>query len=127
MLRLIRGLPGSGKTMRAKQFPYFHVEIDMFRYQNGKYIYRSEEDRIIAARCYEVVKTLLHYGSDVVVANTFTLRKYIEPYHELAVNAGVDFVVETMTGQYRSKHNVPREIIERMYQEWQDWPGEIIL
>lgn len=122
-LIIIRGIPGSGKSTKAKTFPFLHLEADMFFYgPDGAYNY----DRNLIRHAHEwrqrITCESLANGISVVVSNTFTTKKEVDPYIQMAIRAGAKYEIITMRENYGSIHGVPCEVIERMIERWEEIP-----
>lgn len=118
---IIRGLPGSGKSTKAKTFPFLHVEADMFFYgPDGEYNFDDSKIRQAHEWCQRVVLESLLNGISVVVSNTFTTKREMEPYIKMIYISGAKLEIITMRENYGSVHNVPCEVIERMIERWED-------
>jgi predicted kinase len=114
---LIRGLPGSGKSTLAGMFATAdakssHIETDMFWGRD----YNFDINRIGEAHqwCQENVRNLLVSGFSPVVSNTFTTKKELKPYFDMAKEFGITPQVITCHGRWKSVHGVPDEVMERM-------------
>jgi tRNA uridine 5-carbamoylmethylation protein Kti12 len=126
MIYLIRGLPGSGKSSYAKGLNCYHLEADMFLIRDG--VYSFDYDRIGDAHnwCLDSFKNAVDMGvTDIVVSNTFIRRKDILPYIEY-IN-GLKYRVIRMTNDYGDIHNVPKDILFRMKERFEDIDDEILL
>jgi predicted kinase len=128
-LVLIRGLPGSGKSTISKTYfsDWIHLEADMyFMSPQGVYLFDGSRIKNAHSWCFETTKILLNSGSSVVVANTFTTGKEINPYITYAVTNNVPYVIFRTKNQYGSIHNVPEEAIDRMKARFEDLENEVI-
>lgn len=141
MLCLIRGLPGSGKSTLAKHMivqltadaerrgevvGFSHLEADQYfmRMVNGRYEYMFDAAKLKHAHEYCMTQTQRalvapNQRNTVIVSNTFTTLKEMEPYFIIASNAGVEVNVILCQGHFGSVHNVPVETIERMKSRFQ--------
>lgn len=125
-LVLVRGLPGSGKsTFAVRNFPgVLRLENDMFHQRDGEYRFnRALQDKAVRW-CLDATSLALDAGMDVVVANTFTRRRFVMAYKEIAEEFDADFSVYRMTGDWGSVHNVPKDVLEGMRRGFEDWEGE---
>jgi len=111
---LIRGLPGSGKTTAAKEFDCFHLEADMFFVRDNIYSFNKEHIKEAHEFCQKMAETIMETGADLVVSNTFTTKKELDPYLTLAKKYNYDISVFTVVGNFKNKHNVPEEVIKKM-------------
>ena len=126
-LIVIRGLPGSSKTTYAKKhFQCCILENDQFQIVNGQYCWSADGTKRAIALCRRLAEEILKNNSDVVVCNTFTKRRFIEGYKQLAEKYHADFEVVRMTGEFQNVHNVPKFILDNMKSSFEDWPGETI-
>lgn len=125
-LIVIRGLPGSGKSTLAKWMAMnsytYHLEADMF-FMKGDGTYDFQPALLGQAHewCRTAAEAHLINGDNVIVSNTFTTRKEIMPYSEIAMRLGVEFTVITVEGDYGSVHAVPVDTLRRMKARWEDW------
>ena len=129
-LILVRGLPGSGKSTFAQDFAYDYVrlEADMwFTDHLGNYNWNAINIRQAHAWCLETARILLNNGQSVVVSNTFTTLKEMQPYIDHAKLLDIEVRVYRMTKNYGSIHNVPDEAIKRMVDRFQGYPGETLI
>ena len=126
-LYLIRGLPGSGKTIFAKSLGIFHVEQDMRLIRDGKYTWTKESVTNAVAFCRTAAKHAMLEGMDLVISNTFTRRFEMQFYLDLANRLGYEVCVFKARGNFGSIHNVPEESMKAMRDRWEDFEGELRL
>ena len=128
-LILFRGPPGSSKsTSAAKMFPgVLLLENDMFHMRDGRYQWSKEKMPAAIAWCSSMVDNALAHGMDVVVANTFTQRRFIQSYKALAETYGAEFIVYRCTGHFQNVHGLSPEMVSGFEKSMEDWPGEIIV
>jgi len=127
-LTLVRGIPGSGKsTFVRNNFSCLHLENDMYFQRDGSYRWNSEEMDDAIRWCVQMSEIALSRGMDVVVSNTFTKKRYMEPYRKMAESIGAEFEVVRCEGNFKNVHNVPEKVLENMKKNFEDYPGERIL
>lgn len=126
-LIILRGLPGSGKSTFATYIcPDSSVfEADKFFYdEEGNYNFNASKLPAAHKWCIDNVEEAMMinkesmgvYHSTIVVSNTSTTEKELEPYIDLADKYSynvVSLVVENRHGN-SSVHNVPDETMEKM-------------
>ena len=129
-LILLRGLPGSGKSTFANyMFSNNIFEADQYFYdfydEKGlNYNFDASKLHLAHKWCQQRVEHAMEdnlesngmYFSEIVVSNTSTTEKELEPYLELAKK--YDYQVVSLIVENRhsgvSKHNVPAETMEKM-------------
>ena len=124
VLIILRGLPGSGKTSFAKyMFSNNVFEADQY-FMDSYGNYNFDVTKLHAAHmdCQKRVEELMQisettqYGGEIVVSNTATTEKELEPYLELARKYEykvVSLIVENRHGG-KSVHGVPDDKLEQM-------------
>jgi hypothetical protein len=134
VLYIVRGLPGSGKTTIAKRISEistfvhrscFHVEADMFFDIDGEYVYEPKLVSAAHAWCQSQTERELYRGNSVVVANTFTTIEEMIPYFLIvkklmAIGYMIKIIINEADGDFGSVHNVPKEVITKMDERWED-------
>ena len=122
-LYIVRGIPGSGKSTLAQKIAarngieYF--EADMYFEVNGKYVFDVAKLRQAHSWCLAETRAQLLDDRDVVVSNTFTTFKEIEPYLSMAVELGADVTIIECTGRWQNVHNVPQDKLDAMAARFQ--------
>lgn len=121
-LVLIRGLPGRGKSTMAhvlSMVGYEHFEADQFFEVNGVYQHDATRIRDAHTWCQRVVRLALAAGKRVVVSNTFTMLREMEPYKAMTQNVRV---IEAQD-KWENCHGGPVEMLERMALRWKKLPA----
>jgi hypothetical protein len=119
-LVLIRGLPGSGKSFKAKNMGgYVHLEADMYMEFSGQYVYDASKVRVAHDWCVASARQSLEQGENVVVSNTFTRIWELQRY----VDLGFPVRIIEMTGLWPNIHGVPEDKIELMAAHWEKLPA----
>jgi predicted kinase len=126
VLILLRGLPGSGKTSFANLMWASQVicEADQFFYdKEGNYNFDATKLGHAHKACQEKVETFMkdnqnnhQFYPEIIVSNTSTTEKELQPYLDLALKYGytvVSLIIENFHNG-KSVHNVPDETIEKM-------------
>jgi predicted kinase len=124
VLIILRGLPGSGKTAFAKyMFSNNVFEADQyFMDSHGNYNFDANKLHAAHMDCQKRVEELMQisettqYGGEIVVSNTATTEKELEPYLELARKYEykvVSLIVENRHGG-KNVHGVPDDKLEQM-------------
>ncbi len=124
VLIILRGVPGAGKSSFAKyMFSNNVFEADNFWYdKDGNYNFDIKRLGEAHKWCQNQVEELMkisdttQYGQEIVVSNTSTTEKELEPYLKLAEKYGYSvysLIVENRHGN-KSIHNVPDSTIEAM-------------
>jgi NEDD4-binding protein 2 len=125
-LIILRGLPGSGKSTFANyMFSNNIFEADKYFYdEDGTYNFDVTKLHAAHKWCQLRVEHAMEdnlesngqYFSEIVVSNTSTTEKELEPYLKLAEKYDykvVSLIVENRHGN-KSVHNVPNETMEKM-------------
>lgn len=127
ILTLIRGIPGSGKSTKAKSIGCFHVEADMFHMKDGAYVYDSALAKSAHGFCFGMVNQVMCRGVDVVVSNTFITKGSVQQYANMAEYHGYVFRVIRMETRYETTHAVPKNVITKMESSFENYSGESII
>lgn len=120
MLYLIRGLPGSGKSTFAETLADAlgaqHFEADMYHIRDGVYDWKPENVQAAHQWCQKSASVYMEQGLTVVISNTFTTAKEMEPYLTFAQEFGyrvTSLVVENRHGGV-NVHDVPQATLDKM-------------
>lgn len=115
-LILVRGLPGSGKSTLARTYCAYrcwqHLETDQFWGPD----YNFDFARLGEAHqwCKDETRKFLNVGVSVAVSNTFTTKKELQPYFDIAAEFGITPQVILCQGKWGNVHNVPEEVLVKM-------------
>lgn len=138
-LIIFRGLPGSGKTTRARkiaeQTGAILIEPDALMVQDGIYQYSPERYQEACFQCEAIIEMLtacdnpLNDGSvlvpDIIYADVLPRRADVQSIIDLfIVKPNVIVFSRTITPEEslkRNRHNVRPEDIKRMAEQWEDW------
>lgn len=118
-LILIRGLPGSGKSTLAEEIDGRHIEADQYWMVSGQYIFDANKLHQAHNWCQMECLHHLQRHHDVVVSNTFTTKKELKPYFEIAKQFNIVPIVIHCQNNFGNIHNVPEETLKKMRQRWQ--------
>ena len=121
-LILIRGVPGSGKSTLAKSIwdesdTGIHLETDQYFIRpDGSYAWYAAELSKAHAWCFDLAAKFMKFdaASPIVVSNTFTRLREMQPYVDAAKAAGYTVEIITCTGEYENVHGAPEEVVQRM-------------
>ena len=122
MLRLIRGLPGSGKTTLAKQYDCLHLEADMYFINNNHYNFDKQQLQNAHQWCFLQTEIALRNKMDVVVSNTFTQLWELKRYIKLANRYYVEYQLIEAKGNHPNRHNISKEKLKQLKAKWQPFP-----
>jgi len=137
ILTIFRGLPGAGKTQRAKYLVdktgAMLVEPDALLIVNGAYVYTPERYEAARYRCIDIIVSAVYADAmspcrlhpDFVYADVLP-RRYdvLEVIRVLPGEYRVDVIDCIITREQSSllnRHNVRAEDIDRMAREWEEW------
>jgi len=126
-LTIVRGLPGSGKSTKAKSLGCFHVEADMYHIEDGQYNWQAHHVKRAHAWCRRMVEEAIRMHMDVAVSNTFTQVWEFKEYLDMAERYQYNVKVIRCTADYGNIHNVPQANLDRMRERFEDYKGEILL
>lgn len=137
-LILIRGVPGSGKSTLAEWLcrgyrdqgnDCFITEADQYfinPVKNNEYEFDASKLGEAHASCLKRTRIGLGYNSVVIVANTFTTKKELKPYFDLAKLFDIEVQVILCQGNFTSIHNVPEETIKKMKARFEYDIGDLL-
>lgn len=94
----------------------------MFFDVNGQYRYDATRIREAHGWCQQMARQALARGQKVVVSNTFTQLREMEPYLAMAKHVRV---IEAQ-GKWQNVHGVPVGTMDRMAQRWERLPKELM-
>lgn len=128
-LWMIIGIPGSGKSTKAKEIAEIYnikiFEADMFFIdKNGKYCWKGDLLPKAHGWCYDKIEDELKAGHSVIVANTFLKRKDRKRYIDLAKQFNAEIEVITCTGNFQNIHGVTPEKIQIMKDKFQPFSSD---
>lgn len=121
-LYIVRGLPGSGKSIFAKTLGGTHFETDNFFMVDGEYKFDGSKIKEAHNWCQNSVNSAMILNNTaglnetIVVSNTFTQEWEMKPYFEMAETYGYrvfSIIVENRHGGV-NRHNVPEEVLNSM-------------
>lgn len=120
-LLLVRGLPGSGKSTLAKNLIgwYWHLETDQFWMKDGVYTFELERLKEAHQWCLDRAERLMMDGFSPVVSNTFTTKRELRPYFELAKKFDIVPTVILCQNSFGSIHDVPQTTLDAMSERFE--------
>jgi predicted kinase len=128
ILRLYRGLPGSGKSTMAKQAGGPVFEADQFFMDGGEYKFNPKKLKDAHQWCRDAVEEdMMFLKPEINVANTFTQKWEFSNYLDLASSHGYKVEVYCVQGDWGNVHGVPEEALRRMSGRWESYEGETII
>jgi predicted kinase len=130
-LILVRGIPGSGKSTLARHLvtthqmlhtfgTVYHYEADMFFInEQGDYDFEASELASAHGWCQRKTREALEQGNTVIVSNTFTTRRELKPYFDMAREFDIVPIVYLAQNQFNNVHNVPADKLQAMRDRFQ--------
>lgn len=126
---IMRGLPGSGKSTRAReiaaQICATICSTDDFFVVDGKYVFDPSKLGINHALNLKFAQMVISSGRNVIIDNTNVLRSHMQPYIDAAQRSGYEVEIVEVTCDIntciaRNIHGVPEVAIRRMAAQWEE-------
>lgn len=116
ILHIFRGVPGSGKTTKAREIsPRYNYCNDDYFMRGGIYHWDASKIKEAIKQCQRRVEFAMSLGhSPIAVHNTFILRAHVQPYLDLAERYGYDVVETICDGGFQNVHGVPEDRVQGM-------------
>jgi len=125
-LILIRGVPGAGKSTKAKELMFGnelwarHIEADQYFIRpDGVYDWNPKFAKNAHEWCQNQAEEAMKSKYMVIVANTFVAKSTMQPYLDTAKKYGYEVEILIMDGGYKSIHDVPDYTVARMRQQFE--------
>ncbi len=128
-LTLMRGIPGSGKSTKAKELSAVTggkiCSTDDYFMVGDRYVFDISKIAIAHFTNQAKVRGLMAVSVDhIIVDNTNTTRKEMKPYVKMANEFGykVEYITvecDVETSIARNTHNVPPDVIRKMAARFQ--------
>jgi len=123
---IMRGLPGSGKSTKARTYGGTIVSADDHMIKDGVYKFDATRLGYVHGRCYYEFKEAVDRGDAIVIVdNTNISPKEYKRYRQYARGRGYEVEIDTIESGLtceelaeRNTHNVPLESIKRMNERW---------
>lgn len=130
---IMRGLPGSGKSTRAKQIAQDTNAVicsadDFFLNDAGEYVFDAANLHKAHLTCQKKADVAVYEGKNVVIDNTNIKLRDMKFYVDLAKqnNIEIEYVEPTTSWAWnveecfvRNTHKVPKDVISRMKSTYQ--------
>jgi predicted kinase len=120
-LIIIRGVPGTGKSTKARglierDLADAHFEADQYfvNKETGAYEFDATKLRSAHKQCIDNTEAALKDGLRVVVSNTFTTASELLYYYRVADACSSHVTIITLTEEYGSIHGVPEDKMDQM-------------
>ncbi|MBM9578287.1 AAA family ATPase [Leptospira sp. 201903070] len=122
-LILIRGLPGSGKSVLAKllsengKYPVFSVDDYFTNPETKEYKFQFSENYLAYKSCEERTRKAMEVKTTrIFLDNTFTLSWEMEPYFQMASELNYTVFVLTVENYHKGKniHSIEEEQLRKM-------------
>lgn len=132
-ITIIRGLPGSGKSLLARKLASesntIHIEPDMLCQSGGKYNFDQESYAHYEAISQSLIWDIcFHTSADVIYCDVLPTRKDVQQvlsnvpdYYAVKV---IDMRISPEESLRRNRHNVNKADIARFAESWEDWPTQ---
>lgn len=114
VILLIRGLPGSGKSILARAIAASTGAVPC---EADDYFVGG--DALAHEACFAKCRIALDEGYSVVVANTFSQKWEMRAYNKEAVVRGIPCLTVTANGSWQNVRGVPDETIQWMRERWE--------
>jgi len=132
---IVRGLPGSGKTIYAKTSWYGVLLIEGDQYYmtgDGRYMFGTGMLKNSTEYTRVMLSTALSLGIKCVVvtltspdgSSAKSLAKIARAFGYHVIHRWIDF---DNGNTNQNRHNVPKEVIDSMKQNWKAIPGERVV
>ena len=125
-LIVLRGLPGSGKSLLAEvlsehgRYPVFSID-DYFTDAEGNYHFRFQDNHKAYQLCEERTEAAMQTSvSKIFVDNVFSLEWEIEPYFKLASVYGYRMHIVTVENRHGGSnvHGVDKTQLDKIAQKF---------
>lgn len=119
VLIILRACPGAGKSTLAEILTSKEniCTADDYMMEGDKYVWKVEKLHMAHTKCQEKCKNLMVAKTPlIVVANSATTKKEIQPYMDLATGYGYMTFSLIIENRHNGKnvHNVPDEKVKIM-------------
>jgi len=125
----MRGLPGSGKSTKAKSYGGVICSADDFFILNGVYKFNRKLISAAHIHCSYNFTQAINRGEPLIIVDNTNTRKWeYEKYVKSAKSAGYEVVIDSLKDGgvsceelfKRNVHGVPLETIKKMLARWQE-------